>query len=476
MGELKTKTINGIAWTSIKMLSNRGLSFLFMIFMTRMLLPEDYGMVGMLVVFIAIATLFVDCGFGQALVRKENRTIVDESTVFFFNIIASLLCYLLLFFTAPLIGDFYRMHELTNILKILGLTLIISSLSSIHALIYTIELNFKVPSIIGVSSNLLAGVAGLVLAYNNFGVWSIVGQQILMALFTTVLYWFISKWRPKLVFSRKTFLEMFFFGSKLLVSRLINTVYHYISPIFIGRFYSASDLGLYTKAESITAFPASTSFGVLETVTYPVLCRFQSDKEKLTSTYRKLIRIESFVIFPIMVLIGVLAEPIMVVLFGEKWATAGIYMTLLSFPWMLVPIQCQNLNLLQVVGRSDLLLRLEILSKSLGVSMLVITLPISISAMCYGTIVTTTLCLFINTYYTSRFISLSVKNQMMDIARSLFLTIVMGAFVYFISIFFERNILKIFVGGAIGLICYLGIAWIFKMSELKEIMDLLKKR
>lgn len=476
MDNIKQKTFNGIIWKSIQSFATTGLSFLFMIFMTRLLTPNDYGLIGMLSVFIVLAQTFIDSGFGQALVRENKRTIVDESTVFFFNLIASTLCYIILYISAPFIAQFYDMPILKNILRIQGLMLIISAFYSVHLLIYSINLDFKTPTIIGLLCNLLSGISGIVMAYYGWGVWALVGQQLLLTIFSAICYSIISSWKPQLVFSFKSFKRMFSFGSKLLGSRLLNITYNKAAPIFIGKYYSASDLGLYSKAEQIASFPCNTFYSIISSVSYPVLCKLQTDKTQLTNIYRKFIRVTAFVIFPVMLLLCIFGTTLMSALFGEKWINAGIYLSIMSLPWMMVPIQCLNLNILLVTGRSDLMLRLEIIGKVLGFTVLFITLPINIIVFSISSAIVSFTCFFINTYYTKKVIQYPLKEQILDLLTPLItsLTISITAFLCTMSI--SNDMIKLVIGITSGSLLYIIIAHCFKIHEYSELKSLIKQR
>lgn len=476
MGELRNKTLKGFMWKTIQSLASTGLSFFFMIFMTRLLSPNDYGLIGMLSVFISLSQAFIDCGFGQALVRKQNRTQTDESTVFYFNIVASLICYSLLFIAAPLIASFYEMPILSDILRLQGTALIISSFSSIQVLICSINIDFKTPTYVGLVASTISGVAGIIIAYFNYGVWALVWQQIILAIVTTIFYYIISPWRPIWDFSYKTFREMFSFGSKLLGARLINIFYNKLAPIVIGKRYSAAELGLFTKSEQLTSFPCNTLMGIISGVSYPVLCKLQDDKESLCAAYSMLIRVTAFLLFPLMIFLSFYGNQVMIALFGMQWKDAGIYMTVLCIPWMTVPIQCLNLNLLQVVGRSDLLLKLEIIGKLIGFSVLIIALPISVLAVCIGYTVTSYLCFFVNTYYTSKFIDYSLFKQIRDVFRPLLLSAVVVGFTLLFTLYIDNVYLQLIVGFVVAIILYLLLSNIFRMRELSFVVNIIKER
>ena len=250
----------------------------------------------------------------------------------------------------------------------------------------------------------------------------------------------------------------------------------FYSTFFIGRYYTTADLGLYSKAQQLISFPNNSVFSVVDTVSYPVLCQVQSDRAQLTLAYRKFQRLGAYLMFPVMVLLTVLSRPLIISLFGHKWEETAFYMVLLCLPWMLVPIQCNNLNLLKVVGKSNLIFRLEIIGKVLGVVMLFITLPISIYAMCYGTIVVTVICFFINAFYTSRYIDLSVLGQMKDLFNSCALSILAGLGAFLSANFVYPDILKVLIGGLVGVALYVGLSYILKIREYNELMDLVRNR
>lgn len=476
MDGLKQRAIKGVTWNAIQSLTNKSISFLFLIFMARLLLPADYGMVGMLAVFIALADAFVNCGFGQAIIRKQDRTQTDESTVYYFSITASLICYAIIYIIAPFVGDFYNMPELSPLLRFLGLKIVISSLSSMHVLRYSIELNFKKPSIVKVCSNILSGIIGLYLAFSGYGVWALAIQQVLMALFSTILYIIISNWQPIWVFSWSSFREMFSFGSRLLGANLLNILYANMSAIFIGKAYSSADLGLYSKGQEMASYPSDILYGIVSAVSYPLLCTMQTDKNKMSMSYRQIIKIISFIIFPVMTIVCVLSQPIIITLFGEKWASSYIYLALLCYPYMLVPICTANFSILQVVGRSDLVLKLEIITKMMGGIMLIITLPISVTAMCWGTIVNVTLCVCINTYYTSRFVNVTQKQQLFDLIKPFISCIAIGAIIYVVTLIIDNNLIKLVIGVPLGLILYAGWSALIGSPEFKMCLDVVKQR
>ena len=476
MSDLKNKTLHGFMWKTIQSLATTGLSFFFMIFMTRLLTPEDYGLIGMISVFIVLSEAFINCGFGQALIRKQDRTRVDESTVFYFNIAASTLCYLILYLAAPYIASFYEMPILCNVLRLQGIALIISSFSAIQVLICSINIDFKTPTYVGLIASSVSGVTGIVIAYLGYGVWALVWQQIILAFVTTITYYFMSPWRPQWAFSYKTFKEMFSFGSKLLGAKLLNIFYSKLAPIVIGKKYSAAELGLFSKAEQLASFPCNILMGVVSSVSYPVLCKLQNDKTSLSAAYSRMIRTTSYLLFPFMIFLSFYGKQVMVFLFGIQWAEAGKYLAILCLPSMTVPIQCYNLNLLQVVGRSDLLLKLEIISKAIGFTILMVTLPINVMAICIGYTITTYMCFFINTYYTSKFIDYPLFRQIRDVFKPLILSIIVVGVSLLSTLFISNITLQLLMGFVVAALLYLLLSYLLKLQELSFVVDLIKEK
>lgn len=476
MAGIKQKVFSGLTWNAIQGIANKGISFLFLIVMARLLVPSDYGTIGLLAVFIAIADAFINCGFGQALVRKQDRTALDESTVFYFNIVASCICYLGIFLLSPWVADFYNMPILCGLLRFLALRIIISSLSAVQTLKYTILLEFKTPTIIKIVSNVVSGIIGIVFAYFDYGAWALAIQQVLFSVFSTLLYWMVSKWRPIWGFSWPSFKYMFSFGSKILGANLLNIFYANLSAIFIGKVYSSSDLGLYSKGQEMASYPSDILYGILSAVSYPLLCTLQSDKQQLTMVYRKIIRLSSFVIFPVMALVCALSSSIILLLFGEKWCESAIYLSLLCYPFMIVPICGANFSLLQVVGRSDLVLKLEVITKIIGTITLLITLPISIKAMCYGVIINVSVALLIDTYYTSRFVDLTYFRQLLDVLKPMLISFTAGFIVYSLNWFELTPLTRIIIGIPFGATLYFLFNFILGKKDLVDIIRFVKSR
>lgn len=477
MSELKQKTVKGVVWSAVERFSVQGIQFVVMIFMARMLTPDDYGLVGMLAVFIAISQSFIDSGFSQALIRKQDRTEVDNSTVFYFNIVLGLLFYCLLFVSAPLIAKFYKEPLLVDLTRVLGLSVLINSFVIVQRALLTVHIDFKTQAKAALVASVVSGAVGLYMASTGFGVWALVAQQLVNLGLNAIMLWILSKWRPQWVYSWTSFRELFSFGSKLLASGLLDTLYKNIYQIVIGKLFSASNLGYYSRASHFAEFPSSNLTGIMQRVTYPILCSIQDDDERLATVYRRFLKLSAFIIFPMMVGLAAVAEPFILVLLGEKWLFSATLLFIICFSRMWYPIHAINLNLLQVKGRSDLFLRLEIIKKMVGVSILCITIPCGLVAMCIGSVFSSLINLSVNTYYTGKLIKVGFFRQMMDLSPILFLSLLMGGLVYgFWHYFLLTPLLALIIGSLIGFVFYVSIAKIFKFAEWDELMMIIRKK
>jgi len=473
---LQRKTIHGVIWNGLSNFTNLGISFIVGIVMARLLTPDDYGLIGMIAVFMGISYLFSNCGFGSALIRKSDMNDEDVSTAFFFNIIVASICYIILFFSAPAIAKFYDKPILIEIVRIQSLTIIIGAFGMVQGTLYRKRLDFKTPMKIGVISNVVSSIFGLVFAFKGFGVWSLVCLNIASSIVGTVLNWLYSPWRPQLVFSRSSIHYLFGYGSKLTASGLLDAIYSNIYPIVIGKFFSPASLGFYTKAQSFAKLPSQNVTNVIQAVTFPVLSTIQDDNQRLSDDYRRLLKMSAYIIFPLMIGLAAVASPFIRVLITDKWAQSIIYLQIICFSLMWYPIHAINLNLLQVKGRSDLFLRLEIIKKIVGVSIMFFTIPMGLIAMCVGNVITSVLCLFINTYYTGKLINVGYLRQMYDLLPILIMSLIMGTCVYFAITLFENQLLKLVVGIVVGIVVYFMLSFITSNSQLKELINIVKNR
>lgn len=474
MSSLKDKTVKGVIWSAVDRFSAQGIQFVFSILIARLLVPEDYGVIAMLGIFMAVSQTFIDSGFGTALIRKIDRTETDFSTVFYFNIVVAAVFYLILFFSAPAIARFYETPLLESVTKVVALNLIISSLSGIHNAKLSIDIDFKSRAKISILTTLLTGAVGLWMAYAGYGVWALVVQNLCSSVLRTVMLWIIVKWRPKLIFSWKSFKELFSFGSKLLASGLLDTVYHNLYTLIIGKVFTSATLGLYSKANSLAQFPSSNITGVLQTVTFPVLSTIQNEEERLADAYKRFLKLSAFVVFPLMIGLAAVADPFIRIALTDKWEGSIYLLQIICFALMWYPIHAINLNILQVKGRSDYFLKLEIIKKVQGVLFLVATVPMGIVTMCYGKVISSLISLIWNTHYTKKLIGYGYFAQMRDLLPVLIHSLVMGGIVILVVHFMPTLWLKLIVGVLAGMVYYIAGAYIMKFPEMNELLTILK--
>lgn len=475
MGTLRTKTIHGIFWSTAERMSVQGIQFLVMILIARKLSPSDYGLVGMLAIFIAVSDSLVNSGFSQALIRKQNRTETDNSTVFYFNIVISLLLYAVLYVSAPWVADFYNVPMLCSLMRVMCLSVVIFSLGVVQRAVLTAKIDFKTQTKASAIAAVVSGLLGVYLAYAGYGVWTLVFQQLMNSGLNTFLLWCFSAWRPRLVYSWKSFYELFSFGSKLMLVGLIDTIYNNIFQLIIGKVYSAHSLGNYSRARHFAEFPSSNITQVLQRVTYPVLCTIQDDDDILAANYRKILRLSAFVMFPLMVGLAAVSYPFVEMVIGEKYHFAATLLVPVCLSMMWYPVNSINLNLLQVKGRSDLFLRIEVIKKIQGTIILVISIPFGVVSMCYASILSTLISVFINTYYTGVLIHVGFLRQMRDLFPIILTCVVMFVCVFSFVSWMGSSWLSLASGVMIGAATYLGAICLFRFRELYEIIDIIKK-
>lgn len=476
MGELKQKTVKGTVWSAVERFSVQGVQFIVMIVMARILTPEDYGLVGMLAIFLAVSQSLIDSGFSQALIRKMDRTEIDNCTVFYFNIVVGLVLYLTLYFLAPLVAKFYDAPAITSIMRVICISVIINSLVVVQRALYTVNIDFKTQAKASLSAAIVSGIIGITMAYKGFGVWSIVTQQLTNLGVNAGLLWLFSKWRPRLLYSWKSFRELFSFGSKLMLSGLLDTLYKNIYTLVIGKVFNASSLGHYTRAHQFADFPSSNLTGIMQRVTYPVLCNIQEDDERLKNVYRRFLKLSAFIIFPLMLGLSAVSEPFVEIFIGRQWSYCSSLLQILCFSMMWFPIHAINLNLLQVKGRSDLFLRLEVIKKIIGIAILCVTIPMGLTVMCFGQIVSSIIALTVNTYYTGKLIGVGFFKQMKDLLPTTLLSLVMFAIVFTVVHLIDDIYLQLLCGIIVGLVIYISASILFRFKEVDELKALITRK
>lgn len=473
---LKQKTQKGLVWSFVERFSTQGIQFVFSVILARLLSPDDYGIIAMPLVFLSIAQCFIDSGFSGALIRKPDLTEDDLSTAFYFNIGVGTVCYLALFLASPLIADFYHTPVLADLLKVTALATLFNPLCAVQQAILTRKIDFRTQAVVSLSGAIVSGIVGLVMAYKGFGVWSLVCQQVGGNIIRTVLLWTMGRWVPKRRWSWESFRYLWGFGSKMLGSALLETTYNNIYPIVIGKFFSAGDLGNYTRAYQFASLPSSNVTGVLQRVTFPVLSTIQNEDDRLARNYRKILRLSAFLIFPMMLMLSAIADPLVRILLTDKWEGCIILLQIVCFSMMWYPIHAINLNLLTVKGRSDLFFRLEIAKKVVGVAIMCVTIPNGILWMVSGGIVGSMISLVINTYYTGKLIRVGYLEQMKDLLPIFGVSLVMWLLIH-ASLWLTSNLyIQLPLGILVGAIVYVvGAKWLLR-SEWEDAMGMIPAR
>ena len=467
---LKHKTIHALSWSFVESIGLQIVQFIISIVLARLLFPAQFGLIGMLTIFMAVAQTFLNSGFGSALIQKRDADQTDICSVFYFNIIIGIVATGFLYVAAPWIADFYKQPELTSLTRALSLTIIINSFGLIQYTIVTKEINFKTLTKVSIIASFLSGIIGIIMAYNGFGVWSLVYQQISRAVMSTILLWIFNSWRPSLVFSFKSLREMFRFGSRMLASGLLDQIFNNIYLLVIGKLFSAADLGYFTRAKTLQELPSQTLSNMVGRVTFPVFSSIQDDHERLKRGMKKALTSLAFINFPIMIGLSVVARPMVIVLFTERWLESVPYLQLLSFLGFLYPMHVINLNMLQAMGRSDLFFRLEVIKKILVVINIVITWRWGITAMILGMLVTSAISYYLNCYYNGVLINYRIREQLYDLFPYAGVSILMGLGVYAVGLIpFPNNVSLLFAQIFSGAAIYICLCRLLRLAVFMEI-------
>lgn len=461
---VRQETLLGVKWVAIERFSLQGLQFLLGLIMARLLLPSDYGTVGLIGVFLAISQTFIDSGFSNALIRKIDRSEEDFVTVFYFNIVVAVICYALLFLIAPFVGVFFHSPILCSILRVLSLNLILNSFIGVHIAKLTININFKALAQRSLLSTVISGGFGIFFAYNGFGVWALVYQSLIATVINLLFIWIYCKWMPRGSFSKRSFHNLFSYGSKMLVAGLLNTLYGNLNTVVIGKFFSPNDLGFYSRGINLARFPIDNVNGVLLKATFPILSKIQNDDKKLILVYRKYIRIVSMCVFWGCMLLAAMGQSLILFLLTDKWKDSIIYLQIYCFAIMFDHISNINLNLLQVKGRSDLFLRLEVIKKCISTLILFSAIPFGVIGICISKIIYSQIAMFINTYYTGKLFHLGYMQQIKDFLPYWVLALISCSFAYAVSRMTNNYIVTLFVGTTLALGIYLSLLY-FKKDE-----------
>ena len=470
---LKQKTYNGFLWSFIERFLIQFIQFVLGIIIARILFPSDYGLIGMMTIFIVISRIFVDSGLVNALIQKKDRTEEDFSTVFYFNIIVCLACYLLVYIGAPYISDFYHTPELRYIIRIFFLSLLIDSFTSVQIAKLRIALDFKKKALCNLFAVIISGCIGVWMAYSGYGVWSLVMQTIINSLVVLVVLTALIRWKPLLVFSKSSFKQLFRFGSKLLGAALIDAIVDNLTIFLLGRYFEKKEVGYYTRAVQLPTVVAGTLSSVLESVTYPVMTSIQDDRAYLIAVYRRLIRMVSFFIIPAMFGLAFVSESFVRYFLTEKWMPAVVLMQWICFTRIFTPINLLNISLLNAIGRSDLYLKINLTRFPIVLTILIITIPLGLKAVVIGQFAMSIIGFFINSFMPGKLFRYGAFAQLKDLLPAIISSAIMLIVVAVTTSGINHDLLKMVAGFVVGLASYLFVSSMLKTEEVKEIRSLI---
>lgn len=475
---LKKQAVSGVFWTFTQQFSMQVINFGVQIILARLLMPEVFGLVAMLTVFVSIGQTLMDGGMTSSLIRTKNPDQLDYSTVFLTNLMVSIAIYLIIFLAAPAIASFYDQEILKNLLRVYALTFVIRSLVAVHTAKLTKEMNFKTQMKLQVPSTIVGGVVGVSMALGGFGVWSLVWLSLSQAIVFTIQNWIFIRWRPSIVFNKRRFKYHLNFGYKLTLSGLLDTIYNNAYRIVIGKFFSPSTVGFFNQAETMRLFPVEQISTVMGKVTYPLFANIKGDQQ-LKSAYRTTMQLALFVVIPIMLILILIGSEFFIFVFGEKWLPAVPYFKILALASIVRPISTYNLNLLKVKGRSDLFLKLEVIKKIIGIAVIIIALPFGIMALVISLTATSYLFTAINMFFSGRLIKYSIGEQIADVSKIIIIGTAVAIITYFIYNYFNQmmnsNFLMILLIGFIYSILYLGAIFVFNKKMIQTIQNLIRK-
>lgn len=478
---LREKTLVGLAWTFSQQFGIQGISFFITIILARILAPAEFGLIAMLSVFIGIGGLLVDGGLSSSLIRTETPTQRDYSTVFIFNLVGSIIIYLLVYLAAPLIAEFYHQAVLSKIIRVYSVVFILNAFYEIQNARLMKIMNFKIQTLIQVPSVLASGLVGVIMALNGFGVWSLVWMNILQSFLTSIFHWIYSGWRPSLIFDRDCFRKHFHFGYKMSLSGLLEVIYRNIYVLIIGKNYSVTQLGFYARADSISQLPTTNISVAINKVTYPMFASISHDSVKLKIVYKKLMQQVVFWNALILVLSAVIAEPLFRFLLTDKWLPAVPYFQILCISGIFYPLHAYNLNILKVKGRSDLLLKLEFFKKTISVIGILSVIPFGIYGLLYFQLLFNLLACYINSIYSGRLINYPVKEQLTDILPTLILTACTGLFCSFLDVFLLNkfqlpDLGRLIIDSAFFFSFYLSLSHLMQFNAMYDFKQLVLRR
>ncbi len=472
---LKDKTIRGVGWSAADTFLAQGVTFIVGIVLARLLSPEEYGLIGIVTIFTNVMLGVVDSGFSNSLIRKQEVTEEDYSTLFFFNLAASIVLFGIMFIGAPWIASFFDRPELVPLVRVMGVLLILQALSIVQNTILSRKIDFKTKTKASVISAVVSGVIGIAMAYAGFGVWSLVAQQLSRQFIYSGILWILNKWWPQFIISLKSIQYMWGFGWKLLVSGLLDNIWKELYQVVVGKFYNPYTLGQYTRSKQYASIFSTNLTVIVQRVSYPVLSQVQDDKERMVNAYRRVIKVTMFVTAITMISLAAVAGPLIYCLIGPQWDMAASFLPLICVSMSLYPLHALNLNMLQIQGRTDIFLYLEIIKKIIAVMPICLGIFVGIYWMLVGTIITGIISFFLNSYYTGKKLGYSSWAQLKDIAPSYAIAFIIAVSVYFFKYLPLSNWIILPIQICVGIAVFFFVCEKSKLEEYEEVKEIFLK-
>lgn len=473
---LKGKVIRGLFWKILEQCGSQGIQFVVALVLARLMTPAEYGTISLITIFIAIANTFVQSGFATALIQGKDVEEEDYSSVFWVSMALALLCYMVLFLSAPLIADYYTTPVLKELVRVMGIVLFPGAVVSIQTAYVARNLRFRQLFQSTMIAVILSGGVSIALAMRGFGVWAMASQQ-MVYYFSLMLVMFLTlKWYPRVLIRTSRLTRLFSFGWKILVSGLIDAVWQNIYGLIIGKKYSSGDLGAYNRGEQFPKIIATNLSTAIQSVMLPAYSKEQDDPETLRRMASRSIKLSAFVIFPMMAGLSAVAKPLVILLLTDKWLVAAPYLILLAVSYAVYPIHIINLQVMNAMGRSDLFLKLEVIKKALGAVILILSLSLGIWPMLILKVMDEYLCTVINAMPNKKLIGYGPMSQWREVLPSLIISVVMGAGVYLIQFLRLPEAVTILIQMAVGTGAYIALSWLFNREPLQYICGLVSNR
>lgn len=471
-----TSIKRSVAWSAIEKLAYQGVQFLMTIIISRFVAPDEFGLVAMLSIFLAVSNSLIDCGFSTALIQKQDRTEEDYSTAFYTNLFIALAIYAVLYCCSPAIALFYREPRLVVLTRVICLTLILRSLCVVQNAKLIIALDFKTQTKATVSGALISGIIGIYMAIKGYGVWAIVAQALIGIAITTILLWFYSRWKPVLIFSKKSFILLFGFGSKLMLSGLMHTIYLNLYTLVIGKFYNATDVGYYNRASTISQYPSTNIVSIINRVFFPVLCQNQDNPQEFSRVFHGYLRMSCFIVFPISIAIASLAKPLIRLILTEKWDGAIVPVQIIAIAYMLYPVLLINNQPLQALNHTTMFFYAEIIKKIVALVLLFTAVNYGLTILCFSVLAYNICDTIIILFFTRTIMQTGFRRQLKELVRPFLASILMGLGCYFcVRESHFGNLATTLLGMFFCLSLYGCLCWILRIEELYTVLKLIKK-